>query len=313
MDLKIFSGSSHPALAREICARLGLPLGKSRISHFSNENIKVHIDENVRGADVFVVQTAAPPLSENLIELVIFIDALRQASADRITVVAPYYPYVRSDKKDEPRISITARLMADLWQTAGADRALLMDLHAPQVQGFFRIPCDQLTAVPLLCDALQSQCPPGETVVVAPDVGATKRAMHYARRLQTDVAVIEKRRTSDDENARAVRLVGDVRGKHAVIIDDEVSTGGTLVEAAEFVLREGAQAARAAIIHGVLCGPAVERVRGARIAELIVSDTVPVPEEKRAGGKVRVVGVAPLLADAIQRIHDGASVSALFD
>jgi ribose-phosphate pyrophosphokinase len=309
--LKIFTGSAHPALAHAICAHLGLPLGRARTKRFTNENLKVKIDENVRDADVFVVQTSCPPVSEGLVELLIMLDALRSASAQRITAVTPYFPYVRSDKKDEPRISITARLVADLLQTAGADRVLAIDLHSPQVQGFMRMPSDQLTARSILVEHFRRRPDLDAHVVVAPDAGEVKDAAGFAKRLGVPLAIVDKRRFADDEKARAVHMVGDVRGKRALIVDDEIATGGTVIESAEFVLREGARDVSAAATHAVFSGPAVARLTAAPIAEVVVTDTIPhapaVP-----GSKFTILSVASLLAEGIARVHDGRSVSELF-
>ena len=307
----IISGTSHPTLANEVARQLGVPLGRVRRVRFSNENIKVTIEDNVREADVFVIQTSCPPVAEGLVELLILIDALRGASARRITAVLPYYPYVRADKKDEPRISITARLVADLLESAGADRALLLDLHAPQVQGFFRIPADHLTALPILAEVFRGRADLAHWVIVAPDVGAAKMAQRWSRRLGTELAVIEKRRTGDDDHARAVRLVGEVRGAQALIVDDEVATAGTLAEATEFLLAQGATAVRAAIVHPVLSGPAPDRIRSSRLEEIVVTDSIPVSEPQRMPA-LQVVSIAGLLASAISRIHEGRSLSELF-
>jgi ribose-phosphate pyrophosphokinase len=309
MDLTLLSGSSHPELTQAIADRLGVPVTRSSVMKFSNENIKVRVDESVRGNDVFIVQTSCPPVSDNLVELLIFVDALRGASAGRITVVLPYFPYARSDKKDEPRISITARLVADLLETAGADRVLTLDLHSPQIHGFFRIPMDHLSAVPLLCDALAAD---GEMmkapVVIAADVGEAKDAGRFARRLKAPLAIVDKRRTGDDEKAKPVHLVGDVAKRHALIVDDEIATGGTVFEAARFVAAQGAASVRAAVVHPVLSGDAVTKLRGSALARLTVTDTIPIPADKR-DPRIHVVSVAPLLADAIKRIHMGASVA----
>jgi ribose-phosphate pyrophosphokinase len=310
--LVVISGSAHPALAQNVAQHLGIRLASVRTVRFSNENLKVKIEDNVRDADVFLIQTSCPPVSEGLVELLILIDALRGASARRITVVLPYYPYVRSDKKDEPRISITARLVADLLETAGADRVLLLDLHAPQVQGFFRIPADHLTALPILASAFEARGNLSDWVVVAPDVGAAKIAQRWSRRLKTELAVIEKRRTGDDERARAVRLVGDVKGAHALIVDDEVATAGTLVEATDFLLNEGARAVSAAITHPVLSGPGAENIRKSRLTDLVVTDSIPVPATKLSE-RVQIRPIAGLLAEAIRRIHDGRSLTELFE
>jgi ribose-phosphate pyrophosphokinase len=308
--LKVFSGSAHPELAREICQCLGITLGGSHTTRFSNENLKVKIEENVREEDVFVVQTACPPLSENIIELLILLDALKHSSARRVTALLPYYPYARSDKKDEPRISITARLMADLLATAGADRVLTIDLHSPQIQGFFTMPADHLTAVPVLCDHLRAG-DLSRSVVVAADVGEAKDAGRYAKRLDLPLAFIDKRRYGDDEAAHAVSLIGDVRGKDCLLVDDEIATGGTIFEATEFLLKSGARRVSAAVVHPVLSGHALERLAKSRLEQLLVTNTIPIPPAKQSP-KIKTLSVAPLLATAITRIHDGRSVSELF-
>jgi ribose-phosphate pyrophosphokinase len=310
-DIKIFSGSAHPALGQAICTHLGLPLGRSRLVRFSNENMLVQIEENVREADVFVVQPSCPPVSDGLVELLITLDALKHASAGRITAVLPYFPYARSDKKDRPRISITARLMADLLQTAGANRVLTMDLHSPQVQGFFRIPVDQLLAAPIICDYLVATRNLREYVIVAGDIGEAKGAEVYAHRLHLPVAIVDKRRYADDEQPKAVHLIGDVAGKTALIVDDEIASAGTVVEAARFVAAHGAAAVEAAAVHGVLSGRAVERLAQSPLRSVVVTDSVPVPPEKH-NAKLTVLSVAPLFAAAIKAIHHGDSVSALF-
>lgn len=308
-SLKVFAGRSHPDLATEICRHLAIPLGRSHVVRFSNENLMVQIDENVRGADVFVIQTAAPPVNEGIIELLIMIDALKHASAGRITAVIPYFPYIRSDKKDKPRISITARLIADLLQTAGADRVVCMDLHSPQTQGFFRIPVDHLQAIPIIADFLQKQ-DLSNTVLVAGDAGEAKEVGRYANRLNLPMAIVDKRRYDDDENAKATNLIGKVDGRHAIIIDDEVATGGTLVEAAAFLKERGALEVTAAFTHGVLSGNAVERLDSSSIDRLTFTNTIPL-QDKRSD-KFRVLSVAELFAKAIRRIHDGDSISNLF-
>ncbi len=308
--LKVFSGSSHPSLASEICDALGIPLGRSHTVRFSNENLKVKIEENVREEDVFVVQTACPPLSENILELLIMLDALKHASARRVTAVLPYFPYARSDKKDEPRISITARLMADLLGAAGADRVLTMDLHSPQIQGFFTIPADHLTGVPVICDHLRKN-DLSNSVVVAADVGEAKDAGRFARRLDLPIAFIDKRRSGDDENPRAVAVIGDIREKDCLLVDDEIATGGTMFSATEFLLAQGARSVSAAVVHPVLSGRAHEKLAHSALGRLVATNTIPIPAEKMTS-KIEVLSIAQLIATAITRIHDGRSVSELF-
>jgi ribose-phosphate pyrophosphokinase len=309
--VKVIGGTAHPQLARDIAQALGIELCRTSVVRFSNENMLVQIDENVREADVFVIQPSCPPVSDGIIELLMTIDALKHASAARITAVLPYFPYVRSDKKDRPRVSIAARLMADLLEAAGANRALTMNLHAPQVQGFFRVPTDQLQAAPILCDYLQASRDLSNYVLVAGDVGESKDVGHYADRLNLPIAIVDKRRMGDDEVARAVNLIGDVEGKVALIIDDEVASGGTLVEATRFVLERGAIAVEACVVHAVLSGKAIERIEAAPLRELVVTDTLPLAPYKRIA-KIHVTSVAQLFAEAIRSIHDGSSVSALF-
>ncbi len=310
-DIKVISGTAHPDLARDVCKHLGIGVCRSTVLRFSNENLLVQIEENVREADVFVIQPSCPPVSDGIIELLMTIDALRHASAGRITAVLPYFPYVRSDKKDRPRVSITARLMADLLQTAGANRVLTMDLHSPQVQGFFRIPADQLQAAPILCDYLRQSRDLSNYVLVAGDVGESKEAGHYANRLNLPIAIVDKRRDGDDETARATNLIGDVEGKVALIVDDEVASGGTLLEAARFVLERGAVAVEACVVHGVLSGRAIERIQASPLRQLVVTDTIPLTPPKRIE-RIHVQSVARLFAEAIKAIHDGSSVSRLF-
>ncbi len=312
-SLKIFAGSSHPALARAIAKHAKVPLGRLRITRFSNENIKVKIDENVRGSDVFVIQTSASPLSDHIVELLILIDALKFASAARITAVLPYFPYARSDKKDEARISITARLMADLLETSGADRVLTMTLHAPQILGFFRRPADQLLATPILKRHFK-RTRLTDTVVVATDAGAGKIAGHFAKRLGLPMAVIDKRRLDDSENALSTALIGDVEGRDTIIYDDEIATGGSIQEAARILRACGARRVRVGVTHAVLSGPALERLEAAALDELVVTDTIPVsPDKIRALPGLKVLSTAKLFADAIVRIHQGRSVSAIVD
>lgn len=309
-ELLVFSGQSHRGLSERICSRLGLTLGRSTTTRFSNENLMVQIDENVREADVFVIQTAAPPLHENIFEMLMMIDALKGASAARVTAVIPYFPYVRSDKKDRPRISIAARLMADLIAAAGADRVLTMDLHAAQIQGFFSCPADQLQAINLMCEHLKTT-DLSNAVLVASDAGEAKDVGRYAGRLDLPMAIIDKRRDGDDENPRAAHVIGEVRNKNCILIDDEIASGGTLLRAAESLLDHGARQVRGVATHAVLSGKAIQRIQQGPIAELIVTDTIPMTKERQID-KIRVLGVDGLLADAIRSIHEGASVSALF-
>jgi ribose-phosphate pyrophosphokinase len=311
-EIKLISGTSHRALAEEISGHLGIALCDTEIIRFGNENILFQCRENVREKDVFVVQTSCPPVSDGIVELLIIIDALRHASARRITAVLPYFPYARSDKKDRPRISITARLMADLLETAGADRVLTMNLHSPQVQGFFRIPVDQLNATPIVSDHLRATTNLEDSVLVASDVGEAKDLADYAYRLRLPMAIIDKRRVDDSENPKAVGLIGDVRGRNVLIIDDEIASGGTMMEAARFCVESGAKRIEAAAVHPVLSGRAPERLRSSAIERLVVTNTIPVPPEKR-DGRIEVVSVAKLFADAITAIHTGSSISTLFN
>ncbi len=310
-DIKLIAGTSHPQLASEIAEQLGVPLCATETVRFGNENILFQCKENVREADVFVIQTSCPPVSDLIMELLIMIDALKHASARRITAVLPYFPYTRSDKKDRPRISITARLMADLLETAGADRVLTMNLHSPQVQGFFRIPVDQLNATPLVCDHLRESTRLDNSVLVASDVGEAKDLGEYANRLKLPMAIIDKRRRDDTENPVAVGLIGDVSGKNALIIDDEIASGGTMIEAARFLKSRGAKRIEAAAVHPVLSGRASERLRESDIERLVVTNSIPVADAKR-DANMEIVSVAGLFSEAIRAIHSGDSVSKLF-
>lgn len=312
-EMKVFSGTSHPELSQGIAAHIGMPLGKVKFTRFSNENIKVKIEENVREADVFVIQTSCSPVSDNLMEMLILIDALKYASAARITAVLPYFPYARSDKKDEARISITARLIADLLQTAGADRVLTMTLHAPQILGFFHVPADQLFATPILTRHFKTP-DNANAVVVATDAGAAKFAGHFAKRVGLPMAVIDKRRFDDSEQAQSVALIGDVQGKDAIIFDDEIATGGSIAEAARILRQFGAKKVKVGVTHGVFSGPAVEKLNAAELDELVVTDSIPVPEAKaKAMPYLKILSTAGLFGDAILRIHGGRSISEMMD
>jgi len=313
--MRIFAGRATQALAAGICHHLGVEPGRAEIFKFSNDNTFVRIGENVREEDVFVVQTSAPPVDESLMELLIMVDALRRASAKRITAVLPYYPYVRSDKKDQPRVPITARLVADLLVTAGVNRVITVDLTADQIQGFFTIPADHLTAQPVLAKYFASKRLKNP-VVVAPDPGSVKRAQRFSQRLGAPVAFVDKRRVSPDpesgEEVVATAVVGKVDGCQAIIFDEEVDRGSSLVTATDLLYDSGATEVYAACTHPVLSGPAIERLSKARIKELVVTDTVPVPLEKRWDNLV-ILSIAPLLAETIRRISKGQSISVLFE
>lgn len=309
--LQIFACNSNRPLATAICERLGLKLSPLEISRFSNDNLHVQIQENVRERDVFVIQSFTEPVSDHIMELLITLDALRSASARRVTAVIPYYSYARSDKKDAPRISITGRLIADMLQTAGANRVLTMDLHADQVHGFFSVPVDHLTAIPTIADHFRRHHDLSNMVAVATDAGGAKRVGRFSERLGIPMAIIDKRRVSDTA-VKQGQVVGDVRGKDVVIFEDEISTAGTMISTINTLKEAGARSIHAGAVHGVLCGPAIDRLRDADIESIVVTNTVQVPEEKRLD-KITVLSVAPLLAAAIERIHSGASVGALFE
>ncbi len=309
-DLSVFTGNAHPQLARDICASLKVELGRAQVFSFPNENIFVKIDENVRGKDVFVVQPLCSPVSTSILELLIMLDALKRASAKRVTAVIPFYAYGRTDKKDQPRVPITARLLADCISVAGANRVLTMDLHAGQIQGFFSIPVDELTAHTIVTRHLAAT---GLTdfTVVATDTGFAKKARNFAERLNAPLAIVEKRRIGNDGHLESLGLIGEVAGRHAVIVDDEIDTAGTLLQAAQVAKEYGARDLYACAVHGVLSGPAVERLRGSEFKEIVITDTVHVPEEKRIP-TLRTLSTAELFAGAILRIHEGRSVSELF-
>jgi ribose-phosphate pyrophosphokinase len=310
-DLSIFSGNAHPELAHSICRYLKAPLGECEVFEFSNENIFVRICENVRERDVFLIQPLASPVNTRLMELLIMIDAFRRASAGRITAVIPYFAYGRSDKKDQPRVPITGRLVADLITTAGADRVLTVDLHASQIQGFFRIPVDELTAFPSLGDYFKGR-DHDDLVVVAPDLARAKDARNIAVKLDVPLAIVEKRRTGNAQHAEALQIIGEVEGRSALIVDDEIDRGSTLEEVVKLLLKNGCKGAMAAAVHGVFSGPAIERLGESPLEEIVITDTLPQPPEKRLD-KIHTLTVAPLLGEAINRIHTGQSVGALFE
>ncbi|MDP8922238.1 MAG: ribose-phosphate pyrophosphokinase [Chloroflexota bacterium] len=309
-DLSIFTGNAHPQLARDVCAYLGVPLGKADVFEFSNENIFVKINENVREKDVFLIQPTCSPVNRSVMELLIMIDAFKRASASRITAVIPYFAYGRSDKKDQPRVPITARLLAELLQAAGTDRILTIDLHAGQVQGFFRVPVDELTASTVLADYFRAM-ELIDPVVVAADLGFAKRARNFADMIGGSVAFVEKRRLSNDSRSESLGVIGDVRGKTAIVVDDEVDTAGSLVNAAAIVRREGARDVLAACSHAVLSGPAVDRLRASEISLFVTTDTCRIDPHKRLD-KMRILPVSLQLGEAISRIHTGGSIGAMF-
>ncbi|HHV63040.1 MAG TPA: ribose-phosphate pyrophosphokinase [Firmicutes bacterium] len=310
-DLKVFSGRAHPELAREICSHLNTTLGQAEVTTFANENIFVKINESVREADVFVVQPSCSPVNDGLMELLIMIDALKRASAGRITAVIPYYPYSRSDKKDQPRVPITARLVADLITVAGANRVVTIDLHASQIQGFFSVPLDHLTALPIIASYFKEKQIPN-LVVVAPDAGRAKLAAKYADRLAAPMAIIDKRRIGNVDRAESSHVVGDVEGMNTLLVDDEITTGGSLIGALEILQDHGARDMYFACTHGILTEGAIERIRSSQLKEVVVTNSVPVPDSKRCG-RVVVLSVAKLIAEAIWRIHTGGSISKLFE
>jgi len=310
-EIKVFCGNAHPALASSVCDYLGIPLGKIEVFEFSNENTFVRILENVRERDVFIIQPICSPVNKNLVELLIMIDAFKRASADRITAVVPYYGYSRTDKKDQPRVPITARLVADLLCTAGANRILTVDLHAAQIQGFFNIPVDELTALFLVSDYWRSK-KLKDVVVVATDIGISKRARDLAEKLNVPLAIIEKRRMGNDDTTETLNIIGEVEGKRAITVDDEIDTAGSLVSAVDTLLKAGAKEVYACCTHPVFSGPAIERISNSKVKEVVVADTIPLNGKKKIS-KITVLPIAPLLGEAIHRIHTGMSVGAMFE
>ena len=307
----VFSGRANKQLTEEICNYMDVPLGKTVIRDFSDEEIYVRIEENVRGGDVFVVQSTCFPGNTNLMELLIMIDALRRSSAKRITAVIPYYGYARQDRKNEPRVPITSKLVADLVVTAGADRVLTVDLHAGQIQGFFNIPVDHLFAINVLIDYIKDQ-KLENLIVISPDAGGVERARAYAKRLNTSLAIIDKRRDIPNE-AKAMNIIGDVREKIAIIVDDMIDTAGTLMEATDALLGAGAKEVHACCSHPVLSGPAGDRIASSPIKSVVTTNTIPLSGQLKKNPKIKVLSVASLLGEAILRIHQETSVSSLFD
>ncbi len=310
-EMKLFSGTANGPLAERISEVVGLPLGKSNIRRFSDGEIFVEIQENVRGQDVFVIQSTCSPSNENIMELLIIIDALKRASADRITAVIPYYGYARQDRKVAPRTPITSKLVADLITSAGATRVIALDLHAGQIQGFFNVPFDHLYATPIFLEHIRSKKINGNLAIVSPDAGGVERARAYAKRLEGTLAIIDKRRDSPNES-EVMHVIGEVKGKTAIIVDDMVDTAGTLTNAAQALIDFGAKEVYAVCTHAVLSGPAVERINKSALKGLIVSDSIPLGEKQSQCPRIQVMSVAQILGEAIRRTHTGESVSSLF-
>jgi len=309
-ELKLFSGSAHPDLAREIAHHLSLPMGQARLRRFPDTEVSFQIDENIRGTDVFIIQPTCAPVDEHIMELLIMIDAFRRSSAARITAVIPYYGYARQDRKDKPRVPISAKLVANILSASGVDRVLTMDLHKAQIQGFFDIPVDHLFAAPVIIDFLARQNFPNLTIV-SPDAGGAERARAYAKRLGGELAVIDKRRT-DDGTAEVMNVVGDVAGRTCIIQDDIIDTAGTIVKAAIALTENGAARVFACAVHGVLSGPAFDRIEKAPLEKLIVTNTIPLNGDRARHSKIMSLSVAKLLSQAIRSIHEESSVSSLF-
>ena len=309
-ELCVLTGNAHPELAQQVCQYLGIPLGEAEVFKFANDNSFVRILENIRERDVFIIQPTCAPVNDNLMELLIMIDTAKRASAGRVTAVVPYYGYARTDKKDQPRVPITARLVADLLTAAGANRLLTVDLHAGQIQGFFNIPVDELTALPLLIQYFRDKAL-DNLVVAAVDIGISKRARNVAEHLQVPLAIVEKRREGNDSSAQSLNIIGDVKDKTVLTFDDEIDTGGSMLTAVEALKERGAREAYSCVTHALLSSSAAEQVVASAVKELVATDTVPLGDKTR-DGKITVLSVAPLLGEAINRIHNGLSVGALF-
>lgn len=307
----MFTGNVHPTLAQAITEYLGIPLGKCEVFEFSNENIFVRILENVRQRDTFIVQPFSSPVNKSLVESLIMIDALKRASAGRITAVIPYYGYGRTDKKDQPRVPITARLVADLLTVAGANRVLTVDLHAAQIQGFFNIPVDELTALYMFIHYFEQKIF-NDLVIVATDIGISKRARDMATKLNVPLAIMEKRRVDNTDQAETLNVIGEVQGKVALTLDDEIDTAGSLVNVVSTLKKQGAKEVYACCTHPVFSGPAIQRIASCPVKEVVVTDTIPVADNKKID-KITVLPIAPLLGEAIRRIHTGLSIGAMFE
>jgi ribose-phosphate pyrophosphokinase len=308
--ISIFSGNSNPALADKICEYLNLSLGNAQVKTFSDGEIQIEIDENVRSKDVYVIQSTCSPVNDHLVELLLMIDAFKRSSAQRVTAVVPYFGYARQDKKVAPRVPISAKLVADMLTVAGANRVITMDLHAGQIQGFFDIPVDNIFAAPLLIEHIRDKFNDG-LVIVSPDAGGVERARAFAKRLDADLAIIDKRRSAPNQ-AKAMAVIGDVNDKIAVILDDMVDTAGTLTEAVHALKEEGAREIHACCAHAVLSGPAIERIKDSEMKSMVVTDTIPLTKEAVACGKIVVISIAELVGEAIIRSYRGDSVTSLF-
>jgi len=309
--LQVFSGRAHPALTQEICTFLGVEPGRVSLYNFSDGENYCQIDENVRGADVFVIQPTCTPINDNLMELLIMLDALKRSSASRVTAVLPYYGYARQDRKDKPRVPITSKLVADLITAAGASRVLTMDLHAPQIQGFFNIPVDHLFAAPVIIRYLKT-LDMGDITIVSPDAGGVERARAYAKRLGASLAIVDKRRTTKNQT-EVMNIIGDVDGRNVFVVDDIIDTAGTLIHTVEALKAQGAQSISASCTHAVLSGPAIERINGSQIGQVVVTNTLPTIDKEAECSRLKALSIAELLAEAIKRIHDEDSVSSLFE
>jgi ribose-phosphate pyrophosphokinase len=309
-DLKVFSGSAHPQLTREIADFLGIPLGQARLRRFPDSEVSFQIDENIRGTDVFIVQPTSSPVDQHLMEMLVMVDAFRRSSAARITVVVPYYGYARQDRKDKPRVPISAKLVANLISAAGANRVLTMDLHKAQIQGFFDIPVDHLFSAPVIIEYCARLRYPNLTIV-SPDAGGAERARAYAKRLDAELAVVDKRRT-EDGTAEVMNVIGDVKGRTCILQDDIIDTAGTIQKAASALKDAGAERVLACAVHGVLSGPALDRIDKSPLDQLIVTNTIPLSPEAQQCKKIVVLSVARLLGQAIRNIHEETSVSSLF-
>lgn len=308
--LAIFSGNSNPVLAKNICDYLNLPMGNAKVKTFSDGEIQIEIDENVRSKDIFLIQSTCEPVNNNLVELLLMLDAFKRSSASRITAVIPYYGYARQDKKVAPRVPISAKLVADMLEVAGANRMITMDLHAGQIQGFFNIPVDNLFAAPVILEYIKGHFD-NQLVIVSPDAGGVERARAFAKRLHADLAIVDKRRDAPNQ-ARAMAIIGDVAGKIAIILDDMVDTAGTLIEAASAIIKNGAKEVHACCAHAVLSGPSMERITDSKLKSLMVTDTIPLSEKAKVCDKIKVLTISELMGEAIIRSYKGDSVTSLF-